>query len=158
MFVDNKQIHIYCDVGKKRVLITDSFLNKSLFARTKKKERVFGEYQAILFALRYIQKTYKDRDILILTDGKSESDILNGNSMHSNGDRKNFSDNVKDVLSTVRIDNIINILWLPRTINQAGRILQRFNYERATLFGKTNLEEVDIETINPIMMTNINLY
>jgi len=154
-YADNgisNQILIYCDVGRKRVMLVDSHLNKFLFARIeKRKEGTYtGEYKAIIFALNYIHKTYKDRDIVLLTDAKSESDALNGNYAHRNPLMKYIFQRANESLVKARIYNIVNIIWLPRSINEAGLFLERFNYNRTTHFAKNNIEQLDYETLEPI--------
>lgn len=151
MFVDNKQIHLFCDVGKKKVILVDSHLNKIIFAKTNPKERIYGEYLALSFSLRYIKAVYQYRDILLITDAKSQSDVLNGNSSHNKKHLyKKYSDDLKSILDETRYTNIVNILWMPRRFNYAGIIMQRFSTERTTIFSKTNMELVDFDSLKPL--------
>lgn len=151
MLVDTKQIHLYCDFGSKRVILIDSHQDKVIFARTHKKERILGEYLALSLTLRYIKSVYRYRDILIITDAKSQSDVLNGNSQHSkNNINKGYSDNLKTILEEIRYTNIVNILWMPRKFNHAGRIMAGFGKEKLTLYATTNYEEVNFDTLEKV--------
>ena len=124
------RVVIYCDTGGRNVCLYDTHIDKILFARMGKSAKFVGEFRGLMFAIKYIQMTYKDRDIVLVTDGKTESDVLNGNSNNHRNPTKDYSMLVVLQLEKARLNNIINVLWLPRGKNHAGIFLQKLCSKR----------------------------
>lgn len=138
---------IYCDGGGKIVALFDTNADRYMFSQLGKYSEHVGEYRAILFALKYVDMVYRNNTITIITDGLVEADMLNGVIEQHKDSKpiKQFAKLVKDVLTESRQRNNIEITWVPRERNVAGKFLEKFSILKRRTRVKHRLDVISVD-------------